>query len=295
LSGFDAITTRLIALAVEEDLAAGDATAAATIPAAHSGAARFVARREGVSAGVGTIAAVAHAVDAALVVRPLVDDGAVLAPHTALAEIAGPTRSILAAERTALNLLTHLCGVATQTAHFVAAVAGTGCVVRDTRKTLPGLRALAKAAVAAGGGTNHRFNLGDGLLVKDNHVAASGGVAAATSRALAHAGGLPVQVEVDTLEQLDEALAAGAAAVLLDNFDLPGLVRAVSRCRAHTAAVFAEASGNVTLETVRAIAETGVDAVAVGALTHSVRALDIGLDWDPDVDAGEGVRDAARG
>lgn len=280
MSDVDAITERLIALAVSEDLAAGDATAAATVPDDLIGAARFVARRPGVAAGLSVVDAVAAAVDPRLEVEPTVSDGDRLAPGAVLAHIRGPARGILAAERTALNLLTHLCGVATQTARYVAAVADTGCAIRDTRKTLPGMRALQKAAVAAGGGTNHRFNLGDGLLVKDNHVAAAGGVAAATRQALAHADGLPVQVEVDDLEQLGAALDAGARAVLLDNFDLEQSRQAVQRCRDYSDAVFVEASGNVNLDTVAAIAETGVDAVAIGALTHSVRALDIGLDWE---------------
>jgi nicotinate-nucleotide pyrophosphorylase (carboxylating) len=275
----DAVTQRLIALAVAEDLAGGDATATATIPAEQAGTAHFVARQPGVAAGLGAVSAVAAAVDADLEVTANAGDGDRLRPGDVLAQISGRSRSILAAERTALNLLTHLCGVATQTAAFVEAVAGTGCAIRDTRKTLPGLRALQKAAVAAGGGTNHRFNLGDGLLVKDNHVAAAGGVAAATRQALAHAAGLPVQIEVDTLDQLDEALSAGARSVLLDNFDTEHMRAAVQRCREHDEPVFVEASGNVTLDTVRAIAGTGVDAVAIGALTHSVRALDIGLDW----------------
>lgn len=276
----DAITRQLIALAVEEDLAAGDATAAATIPVDQPGAARFVARRGGVAAGLAAAELVAAAVDPALQLRPLVGDGDRLAPGDAIAEIRGSARAILAAERTALNLLTHLCGVATETARYVAAVAGTSCTIRDTRKTLPGMRALQKAAVVAGGGSNHRFNLGDGLLVKDNHVAAAGGVAAATRQALASAQRLPVQIEVDTLDQLDEALGAGARAVLLDNFAVEPMRTAVQHCRRHPDGIFVEASGNVTLDTVRAIAETGVDAVAVGALTHSVRALDIGLDWE---------------
>jgi nicotinate-nucleotide pyrophosphorylase (carboxylating) len=265
---------------LEEDLAAGDATAVATVPAQQSGVARFVARRAGVAAGIEVIAAVAGDVDARLAVTPRVDNGEVLEVGAVLAEIIGPARAILATERTALNLLTHLCGVATQTAAYVAAVEGTRCVVRDTRKTLPGLRALQKAAVIAGGGRNHRFSLGDGLLVKDNHVAAAGGVKAATTQALEGAGNLPVQVEVDSLDQLGEALDAGARSVLLDNFDLDDMVAAVKRCHAVGEDVFVEASGNVTLETVAAIALTGVDAVAVGALTHSVRSLDIGLDWE---------------
>jgi nicotinate-nucleotide pyrophosphorylase (carboxylating) len=190
--------------------------------------------------------------------------------------------ALLAAERTALNFLCHLSGVATLAARYAAEVGGTGCVVRDTRKTLPGMRMLQKAAVAAGGGTNHRMGLYDGLLVKDNHVAAAGGVAAATRAALDHAGGLTVQVEVDDLAQLDEALGAGVRTILLDNFDVESLRTAVARCRNLDEPVFLEASGGITLDSVRDIAATGVDAIAVGALTHSAPGLDIGLDYGED-------------
>ena len=279
MTAVDEITRRLIELALQEDLAAGDATATATVPDDLEATAHFVARVSGVVAGLSAVAEVVRQVDAGVSFAPLVGDGAIVAPGTAIAEISGRARSILAAERTGLNLLTHLSGVATATAAYVTAVRGTACLVRDTRKTLPGLRRLQKAAVSAGGGINHRFSLGDGLLIKDNHVAAAGGVAPATSAALVAAGDLPVQIEVDSLAQLDEALAAGATSVLLDNFDLDQLRAAVQVCRGWTQPVFVEASGNVTLDTVRAIAETGVDAVAVGALTHSVRTLDVGLDW----------------
>ena len=275
----DDVTQRLIALALEEDLAGGDVTAAATVPDDVRASAKFVARRDGVVAGLDVVHAVVAAVDPGVTFVAVAADGDSVAAGTVVAEVSGAARSILAAERTALNLLTHLSGVATQTARYVAAVAGTNCAVRDTRKTLPGMRALQKAAVAAGGGVNHRFSLSDGLLVKDNHVAAAGGTTAATSAALGAAGGLPVQIEVDSLEQLEAALAAGATSVLLDNFTLDDMATAVQRCRA-ARDVFVEASGNVTLDTVRDVAATGVDAVAVGALTHSVPSLDIGLDWD---------------
>ena len=276
----DGITSRLIALALAEDLPQGDVTAAATVPAAATATAAFVARAPGVVAGLDTVRAVAAAVDGDLRFEALVSDGDAVEAGARLGRLSGRARSILAAERTGLNLLTHLSGIATQTAAFVAAIAGTGCVVRDTRKTLPGMRALQKAAVAAGGGVNHRASLSDGLLVKDNHVAAAGGIGPATAAALAAAGALPVQIEVDNLEQLEQALAAGARAVLLDNFSIEDMVTAVKHCRQATEDVFVEASGNVTLDTVAAIAATGVDAVSVGALTHSVRALDIGLDWE---------------
>lgn len=273
----------VVARAIAEDLAGGaDVTAAATVPADLHAVAAVVARAAGVVAGLDAAAAVFAAVEADIVLTPLVADGDRVDTGTALLRTEGPARGILAAERTALNLLCHLCGVATLTARYVTEVEGTGAVIRDTRKTLPGLRALEKAAVVAGGGHNHRMSLTDGLLVKDNHVAAAGGVAAATRNALAQADGLPVQIEVDSLDQLDEALKAGAPAVLLDNFGLNDLPAAVARCRATAsdpAPVFVEASGGVTLNTVWAIANTGVDAVAVGAITHSAPALDLGLDF----------------
>ena len=195
-------------------------------------------------------------------------------------------RAVLAGERTALNLLTHLSGIATATRTLVDAVAGTGCVVRDTRKTLPGLRLVEKDAVLAGGGRNHRMSLVDELLVKDNHVAAAGGMGNAATGALAAADGLPVQIEVDSLAQLDIVLASGGTRVMLDNFSLADTEEGVRRCRALAEEtgrpVFVEASGGITIETAAAIAATGVDAVAVGGLTHSSGALDIGLDiaWD---------------
>lgn len=271
----------VVAAALAEDLGdGGDATSAATVPADATATARLVARAGGVVAGLDAAGAVFAAVDGAVGFAARARDGDRVEPGTVLATVAGPTRAVLAGERTALNLLSHLSGVATATARYVAAVADTGCAVRDTRKTLPGLRALQKAAVAAGGGVNHRCSLGDALLVKDNHAAAAGGVAAATKAALDGARGRAVQVEVDDLDQLDQALAAGARAVLLDNFTVDGLRQGVARARREPHPVFVEASGTIDLDTVRAVAETGVDAVAVGALTHSVPALDIGLDLD---------------
>lgn len=272
---------RLVAIALSEDLGeAGDVTSAATIPDGASAAGALVARGAGVVAGLHAARAVFAAVDATVRFTATVADGDAIDGGATIATVAGPTRALLAGERTALNLLSHLSGVATATARYVAVLAGTGCTVRDTRKTLPGLRALQKAAVVAAGGTNHRSGLDDSLLVKDNHVAAAGGVGLATKAALAHARGRLVQVEVDDLDELDEALRAGASAVLLDNFTLGQLHAGVARARREPTPVFVEASGNVSLGTVRAVAETGVDAVAVGALTHSASALDIGLDLD---------------
>jgi len=251
------------------------------VPSGAALEAEVVARQAGVVAGLEAARAAFVILDDRVLVTLLAADGDRVEPGAAVLRVAGPAHGILSAERTALNLVCHLSGVATLTAAHVAAVAGTGVAVRDTRKTLPGLRGLEKAAVAAGGGVNHRSSLGDGLLVKDNHVAAAGGVGPATRLALAAASGLPVQIEVDDLGQLDEAIDAGARSVLLDNFGLADLRAAVARCRALTGErVFVEASGGVTLATLPGIAASGVDAVAIGALTHSAPALDLGLDLD---------------
>ncbi|MBA2575758.1 MAG: carboxylating nicotinate-nucleotide diphosphorylase [Euzebyaceae bacterium] len=273
---------QIVAAALAEDLAdAGDVTAAATVPADATAGAAFVAREAGVVAGLAAVHAVFAAVDPEVVVEPRVADGDHVEPLTVIASARGRTRSLLAGERTALNLLSQLSGVATATSRYVAELDGTACAVRDTRKTIPGMRDLQKAAVVAGGGVNHRRGLYDGLLVKDNHAVAAGGVAEATRRALAAADGLPVQVEVDSLEELEEALAGGARSVLLDNFDHNDLPAAVARCRRQDAPVFVEASGGIALGSAWAVASTGVDAIAVGALTHSATALDIGLDFAP--------------
>ncbi|CAN5510935.1 carboxylating nicotinate-nucleotide diphosphorylase [soil metagenome] len=273
----------VIAVALAEDLGEGwsvvdDVTSAATVPEAAMVTAAFVPRQAGVIAGLQALVETFRQVDPRLQVDLQAADGDPAVPGTAVATVAGPARSVLAGERTALNLLTHLSGIASSTRLLVDAVAGTPCVVRDTRKTLPGLRAVEKAAVVAGGGVNHRLSLVDGLLVKDNHVAAAGGIAQATAAALAAAGGLPVQIEVDSLEQLDVVLAAGATQVLLDNFTVEQTAEGVARCRAVDRTVFVESSGAITLQTAGAYAATGVDAVAVGALTHSSGALDVGLD-----------------
>lgn len=266
-----------------------DRTGAAIVADDRTARAAFVSREDGIVAGLDAVGVVFDLLDPRVVCTSMLADGATLAPGTVVAEVTGPTRALLAGERTALNLLSHLSGVATLTARYVAEVADLSqrVAIRDTRKTVPGLRALQKAAVVAGGGSNHRLGLHDGLLVKDNHVAAAGGIAEATSRALAAAGDLPVQVEVDSLDELDAALAAGARSVLLDNFDPNDLPAAVTRCRGVDEAVFVEASGGVSLATVWAIASAGVDAIAVGALTHSAPALDIGLDFLPGAGGGD--------
>ena len=272
-------TERAVRAALDEDFRYGpDVTSAATAPPGARAVAGVVARQPGVLAGL----PVAFAVLDAAGVPPdsgqaLRNDGDRLVRGDEVLRITAPLRGMLGAERTLLNFVTHLSGVATTTRRWVDAVAGTGCAVRDTRKTMPGLRQLEKYAVRCGGGTNHRMGLGDAALVKDNHVAAAGGVAAAIRAVREVAPGLPLEVECDTLDQVREALAEGAGLILLDNMDLAGLRAAVALARRYPAAQL-EASGGLRLETARAVAETGVDFIAVGALTHSSPALDLGLD-----------------
>jgi nicotinate-nucleotide pyrophosphorylase (carboxylating) len=275
---------RLIALAIEEDLGeTGDLTSRTILPADLQGKAVFVARKPGVLAGLPAVALVLNAIASRLSLQCLKQDGNPLRPGDHLAAASGPMRSLLSAERTALNLLQYLSGIATLTRRYVDTVAGLPCKVLDTRKTLPGYRLLAKYAVRCGGGHNHRMGLHDGILIKDNHLAALGlgpemvteAVGSARKSGLA----VPVEVEVDTLEQFDLALRARPDIVLLDNMTPDQLREAVRRRNATAPDVRLEASGGVTLETLRAIAEAGVDRVSVGALTHSAPALDIGLDY----------------
>jgi nicotinate-nucleotide pyrophosphorylase (carboxylating) len=267
-----------VAAALAEDLAGGtDVTTAATVPGAARGRADLVARSAGVVAGL-PVAELAFWLTSAgdqIELQPRVADGDQVAAGQAVLTVTGRTGPILTAERTALNLLCHLSGVATLTWQWVDAVAGTGAQIRDTRKTLPGLRALQKYAVRCGGGVNHRMSLSDAALVKDNHVAAAGSVGAAFAAVRAQAPGLPVEVECDTLAQVEEALDAGADLILLDNFATADLADAV---RLAAGRALLEASGGLTLAGARATAQTGVDYLAVGALTHSAPALDIGLD-----------------
>jgi nicotinate-nucleotide pyrophosphorylase (carboxylating) len=278
---------RLVTWALQEDLGEhGDLTSQAVIPADRAGQAMLVTRAPGVLAGLPAAALVLAAVDARLHLQPLKQDGDRLQAGDRLAILTGPMRALLTAERTALNFLQHLSGVATQTRRYVDAVAGLPCKVLDTRKTLPGWRLLHKYAVRRGGGHNHRMGLSDGVLIKDNHLAALGprpdAVAEAVRLARQHYGNrFPLEIEVDTLDQFDAALRAGPDMVLLDNMPLDWLREAVRRRNASAPDVLLEASGGVTLATLRAIAETGVDRVSVGALTHSAPALDIGLDYQP--------------
>jgi nicotinate-nucleotide pyrophosphorylase (carboxylating) len=279
LAGVDpAYVEALVVRAVEEDLAGGvDVTSTATVPAGLRGVAAFVPRQAGVVAGLGAALAVLDVVlGDELEVLSVARDGDAAVPGQAVLEVAGPVRLLLTAERTALNLLCHLSGIATLTRSWVDAVDGTGARIRDTRKTTPGLRALEKAAVRAGGGVNHRMSLSDAALVKDNHVVAAGGVAAAFAAVRREFPGVPVEVECDTVEQVREVLEAGAELVLLDNLGPDLLRECVALCRPH--GVLTEASGGLALANAREVAETGVDFLAVGALTHSAPVLDLGLD-----------------
>lgn len=267
----------VVRAALAEDLGrAGDVTAAACIPAGTRWTAVFAARQAGTIAGLDCARLAMTALDPQARFTARVQDGQAVDAGSVLAEVQADARAILSAERTALNLLGRLSGVATLTRAHVDAVAGTGARIADTRKTTPGLRALEKHAVAMGGGLNHRFGLDDAILIKDNHIAVCGGVGEAIRRARARAGHLmKIEVEVDGLDQLDEALAERPDVVMLDNFSLDDLRAAVTRVKGQ---VVLEASGGVSLQTVRAIAETGVDVISVGALTHSAPSLDVGLD-----------------
>jgi nicotinate-nucleotide pyrophosphorylase (carboxylating) len=269
----DAVRAALI-----EDLGrAGDITSAATIPASARANAAIVARRPGVLAGLALAECAFRELDAEVRFTPRLADGGALEPGSAVAEIAGNARAILSAERVALNFLCHLSGIATATAGLVTRVAHTRARVCDTRKTLPGLRAFEKYAVRCGGGINHRFGLDDAILIKDNHIAVVGGVAEAVRRARAGAGLLvKIEVEVDTLEQLAEAMTAAPDVVLLDNMP-PAELRAAVQLVGGRAVT--EASGGITLESIAAIAEAGVDMISSGGLTHSAPALDLGLDF----------------
>jgi nicotinate-nucleotide pyrophosphorylase (carboxylating) len=273
----DLIVAPVVRAALAEDMGrAGDITAQACVPADARLTADFAVRRGGVVSGLSCIRLALAELDPAATFYPLAVDGHVVPAGTALARVSGNARAILTAERTALNLLGRMCGIATLTQDYVDSVAGTKARITDTRKTTPGLRALEKYAVRCGGGVNHRFGLDDAILIKDNHVAACGSVGEAVRRAKAFAGHLvKVEVEVDTLVQLQEALAGDPDVIMLDNFSLADLREAVGIVGGR---VTLEASGGVTLDTVRAIAETGVDVISVGALTHSAKVLDIGLD-----------------
>ncbi len=274
---------RVVAAALAEDIGGGDVTTLATVPETARARAVARAREPLVVAGLALAEAAFRQLSPAVRITRVTEDGQRVLEGKPLLETAGPARALLSAERVALNFLQRLSGVATLTAQFVDAVKGTGAVILDTRKTTPGWRRLEKYAVTCGGGKNHRLGLFDMVLIKDNHLSAlrhesPSAVAAAVQRARAQYPKLKVEVEADTLEQVELAVAAGADMVLLDNMNLVQLRLAVQKCKDRA---LTEASGGVTLAGVRAIAETGVDFISVGALTHSARAVDIGLDFEP--------------
>ncbi|HAR99049.1 MAG TPA: carboxylating nicotinate-nucleotide diphosphorylase [Syntrophus sp. (in: bacteria)] len=270
-----AVLDPILRQALAEDIGPGDVTTAAVLTGDERGQARAIAKSDLVVAGADVFREVFTLLDASLEVALSRRDGDRARPGDSLAELTGRLGSILTAERTALNFFQRLCGIATLTRRFVEEIDGTGARILDTRKTAPGLRLLDKYAVRVGGGRNHRFALFDGVLIKDNHIAAAGGIAAAVAKVhqtVAHL--MKIEVECKNAAEVEEALAAGADAVMLDNMDLPAMREAVALVRGR---VPLEASGNVTLANVRRVAETGVDFISVGALTHSVAAADISL------------------
>ena len=274
---------RILKSALAEDIGSGDVTSLSTVPSGRTISGRYIAKEDGVLCGLEVVARAFALLDASIAFTALAADGDRVRKGDVIATVSGDARAILAGERVGLNLLQHMSGVATQTARAVAAVAGTGAKIVDTRKTTPGLRVLDKYAVRMGGGGNHRFNLADGVLIKDNHIVAAGGIAAAVAAARARAPhSLKIEVEVETLEQLREALEAGADIIMLDNMPTEMMREAV---RLVAGRALTEASGNMGDKTdaeLRAVAETGVDLISIGALTHSVKALDISLkfSWD---------------
>lgn len=267
----------LVRATLLEDLGrAGDITSDAVVPVSTRTMTRVVAREAGVLAGIDLARLSFQLMDQNLSFEAILRDGDALEPGSVIAEVRGPARAMLSAERTALNFLGHLSGVATLTSSIAKAIAPYGTKVTCTRKTLPGLRAVQKYAVRIGGGSNHRFGLDDAVLIKDNHVAIAGGITPAVQRARAYIGHLvKIELEVDTLEQLDEALALGVDVILLDNMSTEQLTEAVRRIDGRA---ISEASGGIAFDSVVDVAKTGVNRIAIGALTHSVKVLDIGLD-----------------
>ncbi len=268
----------LIEMALAEDIGPGDATSEAVLPDDLCLRGRIVVKARGVIAGLPIAGAVFARVDPSLRFVSLRSDGDRVAPGDVVAEVTGPARGMLSAERTALNFLQHLSGIATLTRAFVDAVAGTRAVILDTRKTHPGYRLLEKYAVRVGGGRNHRMGLYDMVLIKDNHIEAAGSITTAVRRAREAHPDLPIEVEVKDLDELREALEADVDRIMLDNFDLEAMREAV---RLTAGRVPLEASGGITLERVAAVAATGVDFISVGALTHSARALDLSMEVEP--------------
>jgi nicotinate-nucleotide pyrophosphorylase (carboxylating) len=270
----------LIALALREDIGTGDITTEACVPAEARIDARLLARERLVLAGLPFFARVFALLDPAVTVTPRCEEGAEVPGNTVVATVSGPARSVLTGERTALNLLQRLSGTATLSRRFAEALAGLPARVVDTRKTTPGMRFLEKYAVRMGGAANHRMTLDSGVLIKDNHIVAAGGLTAAVTRARAAAPHLlKIEVEVTTLALLEEALAVGADVIMLDNMSTAMMREAVARVRAVAPATLVEASGGLSLGRVREVAETGVDLLSVGALTHSARGVDLSLEF----------------
>jgi nicotinate-nucleotide pyrophosphorylase (carboxylating) len=271
-------TLELVRRALAEDVGTGDVTTDATVPGDAVAEARIVAKAEGVLAGMDVAEAVFRELDPEALVRRLVSEGGRVGYGTVVATVRARTRAILTGERTALNFLQLLSGIATAAARYVAALEGTGVRLLDTRKTAPGMRALEKRAVALGGGTNHRMGLWDMALVKDNHIAASGGIGPAVARVRAARAGVPIEVEVTTLDGLSEALDAGVERVMLDNMPQEAMREAIGRARAARRPPEIEISGGVSLENLRSLADLGPDFISVGAITHSAPALDMSLE-----------------
>ena len=261
--------------ALKEDIGTGDVTTMSCVPESAVSDGAFRTKEAGIICGLGVLTQVFALLDGNIRITPRVNDGDYVESGRLVADISGPSRSILTGERTALNLLQHMSGVATRTAEAVKAVSGTKAKIVDTRKTTPGLRVLDKYAVRCGGGSNHRFNLSDGVLIKDNHIVAAGGIANAIAFARSNCPlTIKIEVETETLQQVDEALAAGVDIIMLDNMSIDTMAQAVKKIGGRA---LAEASGNMGERDLRAVADTGIDFISIGALTHSVKALDISL------------------
>lgn len=268
----------ILLAALREDIGTGDVTTLSTVPEATVVSGRFIAKEAGVVCGLPVAARVFELVDPAVGFTPRAFDGDAVGEGAVIAEISGPARGVLTGERVALNFLQRLSGIATHTRRLVEAVRGTKARIADTRKTTPGLRALEKYAVRTGGGVNHRFNLSDGVLIKDNHIRAAGGIKKAVEAARNSAPHtLRIEVEVEDLDMLDEALSCGVDIVMLDNMSIEEMIKAVGRVGGRAVV---EASGNMGEKDLAKVAATGVDLISVGALTHSVRAMDISLKFD---------------
>jgi len=272
----------IIRRALEEDVGTGDVTTDSTVPQGQLASARIIAKQDGVLAGITVAEAVFRALDPSLVMTSHLIDGAALRPGAVVATLKGRSRAILTAERTALNFLQRLSGVATITARYVGELEGTGVRLLDTRKTTPGLRVLEKYAVAVGGGANHRVGLWDMALIKENHIAAAMGIGPAVAGVRARHPGIKIEVEVTNLTELDRALDAHADRVMLDNMSRDVMEQAIAKARSHAHRAEIEVSGNVTLERLREIASLGPDFISVGSVTHSAPALDLSLLFDED-------------